>query len=270
MADTTSRPPTPVAGPDSLLTSEQFAEIAELLPTVDSVELKLSIADTDHRSTVQALGMDVLDAHIRQVVFYDTRDLTLYGAGVMVRARRIQARPGDVVVKLRPVVPEHLPAAVLEAETFGIEVDILPGGFVRSGSMKSPASDRKLKQLLAHERPLRKVLSHEQRAFYLSHAPHGVELDDLIALGPVNVLKLKFRPPDFHRKMVAELWLYPDGSRILELSTKCAPADAFVAGTECREYLDGHGVDLGTPQQTKTRSALTYFARQASGDSGNR
>ena len=45
-------------------------------------------------------------------------------------------------------------------------------------------------------------------------------------LGPIFVMKLKFSPGDYGR-LVAELWLYPDCTRILELSTKCAPAEAF-------------------------------------------
>jgi hypothetical protein len=31
----------------------------------------------------------------------------------------------------------------------------------------------------------------------------------------------------YDRSVVAEMWFYPDGSRILELSTKCPPSQAF-------------------------------------------
>ncbi len=80
--------------------------------------------------------------------------------------------------------------------------------------------------------------------------------------GPVNVLKLKFTPRDFDRRVVVELWAYPDGSRILELSTKCPPADAFTAAAETKAYLTAHGIDLAAPQETKTRSALEFFAKE--------
>ena len=46
------------------------------------------------------------------------------------------------------------------------------------------------------------------------------------------------------RKLVAELWLYPDNSMILELSTKCAPSEAFQVAAETRAFLAQHGVDL--------------------------
>ena len=49
--------------------------------------------------------MDPLGAQIRQVFFFDTPDLALENAGVVVRARRVQGKGDDSVVKLRPVVP---------------------------------------------------------------------------------------------------------------------------------------------------------------------
>ena len=79
-------------------------------------------------------------------------------------------------------------------------------------------------------------------------------------LGPIFVLKLKFSPKGFDRKLVAEFWLYPDESRILELSTKCAPRDAFAAAAETQAFLAARGVDLTGEQETKTRRALEFFS----------
>ena len=84
-----------------------------------------------------ALGIDPLQAQIRQVVFFDTPELTLNQAGVVVRARRVQDKGDDSVVKLRPVVPNELPAELRRSAAFGVEVDAMPGGFVCSGSMKA-------------------------------------------------------------------------------------------------------------------------------------
>jgi hypothetical protein len=56
------------------------------------------------------------------------------------------------------------------------------------------------------------------------------------------------------------MWLYPDGSRILELSTKCAPADALAVAVETRLFLHEHGVDVSGEQHTKTKAALEYFS----------
>ena len=89
------------------LSDEQFQKLATLVKDADSVELKLTVPEAEQRSTIAALGMDPLDAQIRQVFFFDTPDLTLDEHGVVVRARRVQKKGDDSVVKLRPVVPER-------------------------------------------------------------------------------------------------------------------------------------------------------------------
>ena len=246
---------------EARLSDEQLAQAMELARGSDSVELKLTVPETDQRSTVAALEMDPLEAQIRQVFFFDTPDLVLSSQGVVVRLRRVQKKGDDSVVKLRPVVPSDLPASVRKLPEFGVEVDAMPGGFVCSASMKgSPTRD--VRSSLTKDQPLRKLFSKEQRAFYAEHAPDGLALDDLKLLGPIFVLKLKFAPKGFARKLVAEMWLYPDNSRILELSTKCAPAEALNVAEEARTFLSDRGVDLGGEQETKTRKALQYFSRQ--------
>ena len=79
------------------------------------------------------------------------------------------------------------------------------------------------------------------------------------------MLKLKFEPEGFERRLVAELWMYPDNSRVLELSTKCAPGEAFQVAAEARAFLSGRGVDLSGEQETKTAKALEYFAGRLTG-----
>jgi hypothetical protein len=242
------------------LLSPELEEMLKLVGDADSVELKLTVPDEDRQSAAAALGVDPLNARIRQVWFFDTPDLTLDGVGVVVRARRTQAAPDDTVVKLRPVVPGDLPAKLRAREDFVVEVDAMPGSFVCSASFKGQGKAGGVKETVSGQRPLRKLFSKPQRAFFAEHAPEGVELDDLALLGPINVFKLKVLPAGLDRKLAVELWLYPDGSRIMELSTKCAPADWFEATTQSRDHLKELGIDLTGDQATKTRAALEYFA----------
>jgi len=203
------------------LADDDVARVSALIKDSDSVELKLTVPEDDHRSTVTALKMDPLEAQIRQVFFFDTPELTLNKHGVVLRARRIQAKGDDSVVKLRPVVPSELPARIRRSPRFGVEVDAMPGGFVCSGSMTGiPSID--VREVVAGKRRLRELFTKEQRSFYAEHAPEGVAIDDLSILGPIFVLKLKLAPKTFGRKIVAEMWLYPDNSRILELSGRDA------------------------------------------------
>ena len=257
------------AGPtDSRLSTEKIAEVLGLLKGSDSVELKLSVPDANRRSAVASLGIDPLDAQIRQVAFFDTPDLVLNNHGLVVRARRVQRKPGDCIVKIRPLVPDQVSSALRKSPAFGVEVDAMPGGFVCSGTMKAEVDDAAVKDAMAGRRPLRKLLGKEQRALFEAYAPDGVTLDDLSVLGPINVLKLKFSPAGYSRRMVAELWLYPDGSRIVELSAKCAPTEAFDVAAETRVFLEDHGIDLLAEQQTKTKTALEFFAAELQNTGG--
>lgn len=242
------------------LTDAQLAEMLGLLRGSDTVELKLTVPASQQRDAIRALELDPLDVQVRQVVFFDTPDLALDQAGVVVRARRIQGRSGDSVIKLRPLDPEQVSQDVRRLSGFGVEVDAIPGGFVCSGRLKCDADTAQIRQVVLGERALRKLYSKEQRALYRAHAPDGVELDDLVPLGPIFVLKLKWQPRGFARKMVAEMWLYPSGDRIFELSTKCLPSEAFQVAAEARVFFGEHGIDLSGEQQTKTRTALEFFA----------
>ena len=243
------------------LDTEQFATLLELVKGSKSVEMKLTIPPASNRAAIEALGLDPLDGQIRLVTFFDTPDLALNQAGVVVRARRIQGKGADSVVKLRPVVPDDLPAKLRRLPTFGIEVDAMPGGFVCSASFKGVADPDKAKLVSLGQAPVRKAFNKDQRAFYKTHAPEGLELDDLSALGPIFVVKVPFTPKDLSHKLVVELWLYPDGSRILELSTKCAPPDLMDVYTNVRRFLIERGIDRQGEQQTKTKRALEYFAK---------
>ncbi len=237
-------------------------ELLELARKSDGVELKLTVPASDHRAAIAELGLDPLEAQIRQVFFFDTPELALNSVGVVARARRIQGRAGDTVVKLRPVDPEGLPAELRLSPNVVVEVDAMPGGYVCSASLKAKAPAPAVRDAAQGKRPLRKLFSKEQRAFFAAHAPDGLSLDDLSILGPIFVLKLNFQPSEFQRRMVAELWFYPDGSRILELSTKCTAADAFQVAAEARSFLAAKGVNLNGRQQTKTKAALTFFSKQ--------
>lgn len=246
------------------LSAHEMSELLALTKDADSVELKLTVPETGSgfRSTAAALQIDPLGAQVRQVFFFDTPELLLNQHGVVVRARRSQGRVDDSVVKLRPVVPAELPAALRRLPDFGVEVDALPGGFVCSASYKAKLGQTDVRAAALGERPVRKLFSKGQRAFFAEHAPEGIELDELSILGPMNVFKLKFEPADFGRRMVAELWMYPDGTRILELSTKCPPDVAFQVAAETRAFLDDRGIDLEGEQQTKTATALAFFAAE--------
>jgi len=251
----------------SALPDEKHAELISLIKEADSVELKLTVPVSDRGRSAAALGVDPLDAEIRQVYFFDTPDLALNKKGLVVRARRVRQKGDDTVVKLRPVVPSELPKQFRKSPSFGVEVDAMPGGFVCSGSMKRALATPDVRDAVHGNRPVRKLFSKDQRALYEAYAPAGIEIDDLAILGPIFVLKLKWMPKGFGRKLVAEAWLYPDNTMLLELSTKCTPTNAFQVAAETRAFLTERGVDLTSEQETKTKRALEFFAKKLQAES---
>ncbi len=259
------------AGGSVRLTDAQLSEMMRLMKGAHSVELKLTVPTAAHRATIQGLPMDPVEAQPRQIYFFDTPDLQLHRAGVVVRARRIAGGRGDTVVKLRPVEPDKIPADLKNDPSFNIEVDALPGGFVCSASFKGRSTGDAISDVISGKKRLSKLFSKPQRAFFTLHAPLGLELDSLESLGPTYVLKDRFNARmgldgESLRSMVAEVWLYPDGSRILELSTKCLPKEALTVAAEARAYLLDKGVPINATQTTKTRIALEFYSRALSAE----
>ena len=242
------------------LVPQEFITMLELINQSDSIELKLTLPAEAYRPAARSLAIDPLEAQIRQVFFFDTPDLALDRAGVVVRARRIQGRDSDSTVKLRPVVPSDVADRFRRSPQFAVEVDAMPGGYVCSGSMKHTLSPSAVLRSTDGDVPLRKLFSKEQRAFFSACVPEGLAIDDLSVLGPIFVLKLKLRPDGFSRRLVVEMWLYPDGSRVVELSTKCLPGEGLRVATEAREFLSSKGIVVSGEQQTKTRTALEFFS----------
>ena len=125
----------------------------------DGVELKLTLPESRHRSATAALGIDPLDAQLRQVFYFDTPDLALDKHGVVIRARRVQGRGDDSIVKLRPVVPAQLSADLRRSPKLSVEVDAMPGGYVCSATMKTTLGATDVKEVVAGQRPVSALFS---------------------------------------------------------------------------------------------------------------
>jgi len=241
------------------LSAEDAIAVLKLAKKSTSIELKLTVPATGHRATIRGLQLDPVEAQPRQAFFFDTPNLDLFKAGVVVRARRIQGGDGDTVVKLRPVDPDKIDPDLRRDASFKIEVDVMPGGFVCSASYKGVCTGKEVLDTTAGELPLSSLFSKEQRAFYEAHAPAGIALDSLVTLGPLFLLRSRHQPKDYDRRVTTEMWLYPDGSRILEISTKCRPVEAFQVGAEFKAYLARCGIALTGTQEPKTGIALAYL-----------
>ena len=94
----------------------------------------------------------------------------------------------------------------------------------------------------------------------------GIKIDSLVPLGPAFLLKVRHPPKDFGRRIDVEMWLYPDGSRIFEISTKCLPKESFQVAAEFRAHLARCGIEVTAVEETKTKRALEFFSADYRGD----
>lgn len=241
------------------LSEHDTVKVLGLLEGSTSIEMKVMLP-YDDRKVLRRLGFDPVEAQPRQTYFFDTPKLGLNKAGLIVRARRRPNGKGDTVVKLRPVDPAKLDRNLLRDPDFKIEIDVMHGGYVCSASAKGRCTAQEVYDVSEGKVPLESILSRSQCEFYTAHAPAAITMTDLVPLGPSFLLCLKCQPKTFDRRMTVELWLYPDGSRILELSTKGLPEEAFQLGAEFRTFLGKANLMRKTEAKTKTSETLKAFA----------
>ena len=194
------------------LPADELAQLLALVAGSDSVELKLTVPEAEQRSAVAALGLDPLEAQIRQVFFFDTpeprRSTRAASSSAPAGSRAGGRRLGREAAPGRPGrAPRRHPAL---AELRG----------------RGRRDARRLRLLRLHEGRVasadvreavlgeRRFGSCSPRSSARSSPPTrrtGIGLDDLTILGPIFVLKLSSRRPRARRRLVVELWLYPDG-----------------------------------------------------------
>ena len=240
------------------MTRDQLLGMMSELSGVRSIELKLNVP-ADQRMSLRPLGIDPLQAKIRQVTFFDTPELTLFKNGLVVRARRTQSADDDTVVKLRPAKPSELSPKVLASKNLKIEMDVTRTSYVVSASLKGNRGAGAVLKATAGDRPLSRLFTKEQRALFADHSP-DVGWDDLVPLGPIYILLLKFVPTGFSRRITFEQWNYPGEVPLVELSTKTTPGNGIEVAEETAAYLRSHGLEPTGEQAPKTRKALELFA----------
>lgn len=257
-----------VAQPPSRFSSERLARLIRFWPVEQAVRFTVSTPDTDRHSAVAAVGLDLLDARLRQVVFVDTPDLTLTRQGIALWVRRTQRRPASAGITFRPwdrgllITPGQCFANVAkDLRGFDVEIDAVPGGYACATTRKTTLDDIDVKGALAGRRPVGQLFTRDQRTLLKRLTSDEFRFDDLLILGPIDVFRIRFAPAGFDRSGIAELWNYPEGSRILKLTMRCTLAAVFDIAAATRVLLDTHGIGGLAEPHRSTATALERFAR---------
>jgi len=230
----------------------------------DKVEIKITVTKNDEERAYEALEIGRRDAARRAIYFFDTPELAMNKAGVVLRARDIEDDDHDSVVKIRPVEPDKVDDKWKDTDGFKLEADAVGDKVVMSASLKAEQKKKAIEKVADEDKKdkISDLFSKKQKEFLAEFYDGPLGLDDLTVLGPVQTLRADIERPGMAYELTAEYWTLPDDSHLLEVSIKCPPEEAVVAREVFAAFLAGHGLDPNGAQATKTNLALTSLAKQ--------
>jgi hypothetical protein len=226
------------------------------------VEVKEMIAAGDVERAADALHLSPSKAERREVYFYDTADLELFDAGLILRTRKVIDGADDSTVKMRPLQANEVSKGWFDLEGFKCEIDQTAGKAIPSCSLTIRQDQGEIDEVAQGTRSVDKLYSSEQELFASSYCPVEPDWGGLQVLGPVDALVWKVKSSKLSGPMTAERWELPNGTVILEVSMKAPQSEAAAVQAELERYLGGKGLSIDNDQETKTRAVLQYYASQ--------
>ena len=228
-----------------------------------AVEVKVTVIDRHETAALRKFGLKREQGEQRRIYFFDTPGLHLFKRGVCLRAREKDGDGCDSTVKIRPVDPKRIAPEWSEREGFKVEADAVGEKTVRSASFTTVQKPKEIAEVASGERAIEKLFSGEQEEFLEAMSPVEIDFAKLVPLGPISVLRWKFRHEGIPYELCAEEWRLPDGFDVIEISLKARQSEAAAAQGALEAFLAELGIAPETRQQTKTRTALEFFAARA-------
>ena len=235
------------------------------LAVMDAVEIKLTIRPDQELRAERAMEVNEDTAEVRVVYFYDTPDLDLFNAGIALRARLVKGDADDSTVKFRPVEAARISRDWRRLEGFKLEADCVGDHVVCSASLSAVQQRDEIDKVAKGKRAIDKLFSKDQERFLSEFYKRPVDYGRLRVMGPIRVLRWKLKHEKFPHGLTLEEWRLPNGDDLVEVSIKAPPDKAPQARKEFDTHLRELGLDPKGAQETKTRTALEYFARTLKG-----
>jgi hypothetical protein len=223
------------------------------------VEIKVTLAESDTTRAQRVFRLAARDPSEREVYFFDTGDLALKQAGVILRARHIKDAPDDTTVKIRPLASEDVESQWFDREGFKCEEDWVGSKHISSCSF-SRSPDHPIEDTVEGDNSVKKLFSDSQEGFLADYASE-IPWSDLRVLGPTDARVWKLKTSGFSGRLTVEEWRWPNGRKLVELSTRAEPAKAAATQNRLMVFLRNLGFSNATAQETKTQIALEYFTR---------
>lgn len=228
---------------------------------MDAVEIKVTIRPDQELRAERAMRVDEDTADIRLIYFYDTENLDLFNAGTVLRARLVKGDDDDSTIKFRPAPKADLLTEWQEMEDFKLEADCVGDKVVCSASLTQMQQRDEIDEVAEGKRTIDKLFSSDQERFLTQFTKKPVDFGKLCVMGPIRVLRWKLRHKGFPHELTVEEWRLPDGDDLVEVSIKVTPDEAPVARKAFEQHLTDLNLDPKGAQETKTRTALEYFAK---------
>jgi hypothetical protein len=240
-------------------------KVAKTVAGADDVELKATIPHRQIHWGLRRYNLTKANDQERHIYFFDTPDLELFHAGIVLRARRIIGGEHDSTVKLRPVDPAKVPSKWRKYAGFKIEADAGENGVVKSASLTMPVAKGVIRRVAEGKLGVAALLMDEQKQFLLEMAKLEIDLARLLIMGPLQAQRWKFSDPALPWPITAELWRRDDGELIFEASIKAPVEQAAVAAGGFLAHLAEIGAERDHAQEAKTRWALEHYAGKSRG-----
>ncbi|MBD9373797.1 hypothetical protein IB238_14305 [Rhizobium sp. ARZ01] len=228
---------------------------------IDAVEIKITIRPDQELLAERAMEVNEDTAEVRLIYFYDTLDLQLFDAGVVLRGRLVKGDDDDSTVKIRPVDAASISDDWRQLDDFKLEADWVGDGAVCSASLTAPQKRDEIEEVAKGKRAIGKLFNGDQERFLGAFHKNPVKFGELRVLGPIRVLRWKPEQKTFPHELTLEEWRLPNGDDLVEVSIKAPPDEADQARKDFDTHLRKLGLDPEGAQETKTRAALEYFAK---------
>jgi len=232
---------------------------------VDAVEIKVTIRPDQELRAERALRVNEDTADVRMIYFYDTPDLDLFEAGIALRARLIKGDDDNSTVKFRSTSQGIIAPEWYRHEGFKLEADMVGDRVVYSASLTCLQQRDEIDEVADGQRSIDKLYSQDQERFLRAFYAGSVGFDQLCVMGPIRVLRWKLEHKGFPHELTVEEWRLPDGDDLVEVSIKVPPEEAHQAQQAFDNHLRALNLDPQGAQETKTRTALQYFAKVCKG-----
>lgn len=233
---------------------------SSLLARIHAVEIKVTIRPDQELRAERAMKVDEDSADIRLIYFYETPDLDLFNAGIALRARLIKGDADNSTVKFRSDEIGRVSSHWQQSDGFKLEADWVGDRAVYSASLTHEQKRDEIEQVAKGERAIKKLFSKEQERFWKEFYKGPIDFGQLRVMGPIRVLRWKLKHPNFAHQLTVEEWRLPNGDDLVEVSIKVPPDEAHQARKAFDNHLEILGLDPQGAQETKTLTALKFFA----------